>query len=72
MTAGASAHRPPAILVVSADERLRGAVVGPLHRRYAQDYRILEADSPAGATELTIAMVAMSAPSGLPSWVKPP
>lgn len=52
MTADASAHRPPAILVVSADERLRGAVVGPLNRRYAQDYRILEADSPAGATEL--------------------
>lgn len=52
MTADATAHRPPAILVVSADERLRGAVVGPLNRRYAQDYGILEADSPAQAAEL--------------------
>ena len=29
-----------------------GAVVGPLNRRYAQDYGILEADSPAQAAEL--------------------
>ncbi|MDL5352439.1 FAD-dependent oxidoreductase [Microbacterium sp. zg-YB36] len=37
-----------AILVVSADDRLRRAVVDPLHRRYALDYRIIEAGSPAG------------------------
>ncbi len=38
-------HRP-AILVVSADDRLRAAVVEPLNRRYALDYRILDVATP--------------------------
>lgn len=38
-----------AILVVSAGDRLRAAVVDPLNRRYARDYRILEAPTPARA-----------------------
>ena len=46
MNADASAPRPPAILVVSADDRQRSALVDPLNRRYAQDYRIIDADSP--------------------------
>jgi len=45
MNAESPAQHPPAILVVSADEQLRRLVVNPLHRRYAQDYRILDTDS---------------------------
>jgi thioredoxin reductase (NADPH) len=41
--------RPPAILVVSADDRLRAAVIDPLNRRYAQDYLIIGVPSPAAA-----------------------
>jgi thioredoxin reductase len=52
MTSHPPAHRPPAILVVSADDRLRHALVDPLGRRYAQDYRIVEADSPLRAARL--------------------
>jgi thioredoxin reductase len=47
MNADASAQPPTAILVVSADDSRRRAVIDPLKRRYAQDYRILESDSPA-------------------------
>ena len=50
MNAESPAHLPPAILVVSADDELRRLVVDPLKRRYAQDYRILDAASPALAT----------------------
>lgn len=50
MTAAAAPH-PAAILVVSADEELRGVVVRPLERRYARDYRIIGADSPTSAAE---------------------
>jgi thioredoxin reductase (NADPH) len=46
MTADPSPHLPPAILVVSSDDDLRRLVVEPLHRRYAQDYRILDAATP--------------------------
>ena len=46
MNADASAPRPPAILVVSADDHQRRALVDPLNRRYAQDYRIIDADTP--------------------------
>ena len=46
MNADAPAPRPPAILVVSADDRQRRALVDPLNRRYAQDYRIIDADTP--------------------------
>jgi thioredoxin reductase len=49
MNAESPAQHPPAILVVSADEQLRRLVVNPLHRRYAQDYRILDTDSCAHA-----------------------
>ncbi|MET0780605.1 MAG: FAD-dependent oxidoreductase, partial [Microbacterium sp.] len=52
MNAEIPAPRPPAILVVSADARLRDLVVVPLNRRYAQDYRILETDSCAHAGAL--------------------
>ena len=49
MDAETPVPHPPAILVVSADDRLRGALVRPLNRRYALDYRIIDADSPARA-----------------------
>ncbi|MGZ8803734.1 MAG: FAD-dependent oxidoreductase [Microbacterium sp.] len=49
MTADAPAPHPPAILVVSADEQGRRLLVDPLNRRYARDYRIVGADSPAAA-----------------------
>jgi len=42
----ADAAAPPAILVVSADDHQRSALVNPLNRRYAQDYRIIGTDSP--------------------------
>lgn len=45
MNAESPAQHRPAILVVSADEGLRHLVVNPLHRRYAQDYRIVDTDS---------------------------
>ena len=41
----------PAILVISADETLRRAVVDPLNRRYAQDYRIIDEPSPDHAAD---------------------
>ncbi|WP_051223227.1 FAD-dependent oxidoreductase [Agrococcus lahaulensis] len=37
----------PAILVVSADDAVRGSLLEPLRRRYALDYRVLEADGAA-------------------------
>ncbi|MCR2762445.1 FAD-dependent oxidoreductase [Microbacterium sp. zg.B48] len=43
MNPGEATPRLPAILVVSGDDRLRRAVVDPLNRRYARDYRILDA-----------------------------
>jgi thioredoxin reductase (NADPH) len=45
MNADKATQSSPAILVVSADDRLRRAVVDPLNRRYALDYRILDADT---------------------------
>ena len=49
MDARASAARPPVILVVSADEAVRESLLAPLRRRYAEDYRIVDADGPASA-----------------------
>ena len=49
MVARDSARRPPAILVASADPAVRDALLGPLHRRYAQDYRIIDAAGPDAA-----------------------
>ena len=49
MDARASAARPPVILVASADEGVRRSLLVPLRRRYAEDYRIVEADGPASA-----------------------
>ncbi|HWM17519.1 MAG TPA: hypothetical protein VNP97_13115, partial [Microbacterium sp.] len=46
MDAEAPGHRPTAILVVSADEQKRLALLEPLNRRYALDYRIIDAESP--------------------------
>ncbi len=48
-SASASAARPPVILVASADEGVRASLLEPLRRRYAEDYRIVEADGPAAA-----------------------
>ncbi|MFA4841097.1 MAG: FAD-dependent oxidoreductase [Agrococcus sp.] len=43
----ARASRPPAaILVVAADEAARRALLEPLERRYAQDYRVVGAPGP--------------------------
>ncbi|TYL52741.1 FAD-dependent oxidoreductase [Agromyces mariniharenae] len=39
----------PVILVVSADEDVRASLLEPLRRRYADDYRVVEADGPARA-----------------------
>jgi thioredoxin reductase (NADPH) len=52
MNADAHTTPPPAILVVSADEEARSSVVVPLNRRYAQDYRILDAATPAIAASM--------------------
>ena len=49
MDAESPTHRPTAILVVSADDRLRDALLEPLKRRYAQDYRVIGTSSPAHA-----------------------
>jgi len=49
MDARASAARPPVILVASADEGVRASLLEPLRRRYAEDYRIVDADGPARA-----------------------
>lgn len=46
MDARAQAAGPPVILVVSADEGVRASLLAPLRRRYAEDYRIVEADGP--------------------------
>ncbi len=43
---------PPVILAVSADERARSALLEPLRRRYAADYRVLDADGPAEAVSV--------------------
>ena len=53
MDARASAARPPVILVVSADEAVRESLLLPLRRRYAEDYRIVDADGPASAASPT-------------------
>jgi thioredoxin reductase (NADPH) len=42
-------RRPAAILVVSADPAVRDDLLVPLRRRYAEDYRIVEADGPQAA-----------------------
>ncbi len=42
--AAAPAHRTPVILVASADPAVRAALLEPLGRRYAQDYRIAAAE----------------------------
>ncbi|HET8866705.1 MAG TPA: FAD-dependent oxidoreductase, partial [Agrococcus sp.] len=49
MVARDSARRPPAILVASADPAVRDALLEPLHRRYAEDYRIIDAEGPDAA-----------------------
>ncbi len=49
MVARESARRPPAILVASADPSVRDALLEPLHRRYAGDYRIIDAQGPDAA-----------------------
>lgn len=49
MDARAQASRPPVILVVAADEAVRSSLLEPLRRRYADDYRVVEADGPANA-----------------------
>ena len=49
MDARAPAALPPVILVVSADEQVRESLLVPLRRRYAEDYRIVDADGPASA-----------------------
>lgn len=49
MIARESARRPPAILVASADPAVRDALLEPLHRRYAEDYRIIDAAGPDAA-----------------------
>lgn len=49
MDARAQAARPPAILVVSADEGVRASLLEPLRRRYSDDYRVVEADGPMSA-----------------------
>ena len=52
MDAAMHAENLPVILVVSADERVRASLLEPLHRRYADDYRVLDADGPAAAVAL--------------------
>jgi thioredoxin reductase len=54
MEASAPMQPSAAILVVSADDGVRRALLEPLHRRYDQDYRVLAAESP-GAGVATIA-----------------
>jgi thioredoxin reductase len=49
MDARESAHPLPAILVVAADAEARTALLEPLHRRYAADYRIVDVDTPVRA-----------------------
>jgi len=49
MDAREPVYRPPAILVVAADPSARAALLDPLRRRYAEDYRIIDAESPAHA-----------------------
>jgi thioredoxin reductase len=46
MDAREPAHRPAAILVVAADPSARAALLEPLHRRYAADYRIIDVENP--------------------------
>src|SRR5688500_15641865 len=43
------ASRPPAILVVCADASARAALLEPLHRRYSDDYRIIDVERPVQA-----------------------
>jgi thioredoxin reductase len=40
------ASRPPAILVVCANASARAALLEPLHRRYSDDYRIIDVERP--------------------------
>ncbi|WP_314505942.1 FAD-dependent oxidoreductase [uncultured Microbacterium sp.] len=61
MNADAAAPRAPAILVVAADAAQLRAVVDPLNRRYAQDYRILASPSPADAAAQIVALRAEQA-----------
>lgn len=49
MDARAPAVLPPVILVVSADAQVLESLLVPLRRRYAEDYRIVDADGPASA-----------------------
>jgi thioredoxin reductase (NADPH) len=50
-----SEGRRAALVVTSADEELRGAVVAELERRYGRDYAILPAESPEAAETLVSA-----------------
>ena len=43
------ASRPPAILVVCANASARAALLEPLHRRYSDDYRIIDVERPVQA-----------------------
>ncbi|HKH08945.1 MAG TPA: hypothetical protein VKA62_08350, partial [Agromyces sp.] len=49
MDAREPAHRPAAILVVAAEPSARAALLEPLHRRYAADYRIIDVENPGRA-----------------------
>jgi thioredoxin reductase len=45
----ATAVRPPVILVAASDDGVRASLLQPLRRRYAEDYRIVDADGPGAA-----------------------
>ena len=49
MDAREPSHRPAAILVVAADPSAHAALLEPLHRRYAADYRIIDVENPGRA-----------------------
>lgn len=64
MDARAQAAGPPVILVVSADEGVRASLLAPLRRRYAEDYRIVEADGPSAGVAV-IEELAAAADGGI-------
>lgn len=49
---------PPVILAVSADESVRSALLEPLQRRYAADYRIVGADGSADGVDVIESLAA--------------
>ncbi|MGC5221139.1 FAD-dependent oxidoreductase [Micromonospora sp. DT81.3] len=52
MDAPDSGRQPPGILVVSADPKSRASLLDPLRRRYALDYRIIDAENPTSGVAL--------------------